>query len=220
MMKRLCYILVLALLAPVFANEYVDVKTDSSYEYHNHKWYEVYFSKDTKNPAVVVWTITKEDVIIAAAAQNSNRKSWPFVACKSAKSAGRNYSKSGFHQGHMCPAEDEGQSTTRSKNTFRACNVCPQTKKLNRGVWQKYEKYERNLAQKHKVVTVACGPYYKKDSDITIIGRDKVRVPDGFFKVYVYDNTVEAMLFEQSDEVRETSLFEIQEITGIDIELK
>lgn len=217
MMKRLCYILVLVLLAPVFANEYVDVKTDSSYEYHDHEWYEVYFDKYTKNPAAVVWTITEEDVIIAS--QNSNRKSWSFVACKSAKSASRNYPKSGFDQGHMCPAEDEDQSTARSKNTFRACNICPQTKKLNRGVWQKYEKHERNLAQKHGVVTVICGPYYK-DGAITVIGKDNVRVPDGFFKVYVYDSTVEAMLFDQSDDARETSLFEIQEITGIDIELK
>lgn len=207
-------IMMLLLVGSVFC---IDIRYTGSdeLEYHNHDAYEVWFDLATKNPAYVVWSLTEEDAILAS--QSSNRKSWSFVACKSAKSASRNYPKTGFDQGHMCPAEDEDQTTARSKNTFRACNICPQTSALNRGIWSQYEKKERSLAQKYQDIRIVCGPIYYADAAPVYIGKDNLRVPDEFFKVFYYDGHFEAYIFGQDNSVRESTLDEIKDLTDIEI---
>lgn len=210
-------IMMLSFISSIFC---IDVRYtgEDTLEYHNHDTYEVWFDLITKNPAYVVWSLTEEDAILAA--QSSNRKSgWSFTSCGSARSANRNYPNTGYQRGHMCPAEDQDQSIPRSKNTFRACNICPQTKALNQnpGEWYKYEEKERKLAQKYQEITIVCGPIYYSNLAPIYIGKDNLRVPDEFFKVFYYDGHFEAYIFGQDNSVKESTLEEVESLTGISI---
>lgn len=203
----------------VFGNDYVKVSSATEYEYHDHDTYEVWFDTFNKNPAYVIYTLRAEDVIEAEAV--NNRKSWSFVKCGSANAGNRNYPKSGFDQGHMCSSASQDWSIESAKNTFRACNICPQTPALNRGIWKSYEDYERRLAKEHMVVTIICGPVYYNDKYAPVyIGKDNIRVPDGFFKMFVYDGKVQmTLLFTQSNEVSGTTLRKIEQLENFEVEV-
>lgn len=229
-MKRIMFAVLLFLAAFVYANEHVEIAGIDAYEYHNHETYEVWFDTTTKNPAVVVWDLTAEDAILSD--QSKNRPDSKFPDCGSAKHAKENYYKSTYDKGHMCPNNDRDWTKAAAKNTFRACNICPQTPKLNRGIWKSYESYGHKLANEHMLVTIICGPYY--DSTVGpryIEAKDNIRIPDGFFKVFVYKESgqtkVFAVKFKQTDDknddkniVSGTNLDWIKQMTGLTILVK
>lgn len=223
-MKKFASILMLALLPAffIYSNSHADIAGVNRYEHHDHDTYELWFDTNWKNPAIVVWDLTAEEAILSD--QSSNRAGGSFVACGSAKSASRNYPNSGYDRGHMCPNNDRDWSKSASKNTFRACNICPQLPDLNRsgGAWFNYEKYGHTLAKEHMLVTIVCGPYYDSSIAPKYIGKDNVRVPDGFFKVFVYQESgklkASAFKFTQTkDGVSGTTLDWIEQMTGISI---
>lgn len=215
-MKRLITLLfIISCASLLVANEHVSVTSDIQYEYHNHETFEVWYDIDTKNPAYVIWDLTAEDAIISA--QNNHRKSWTFNKCGSAPNATVTYKKSGFDRGHMCPNEDRDLSEDDARNTFRGCNVCPQTHKLNAGRWKIWEEKERSLAQKYGLVTVIAGPVYT-DKNVRIKGEHVV--PDMFFKIIIINNEPKYVLvFDQSNTETFVSLEDIEKLTGLKFEI-
>lgn len=223
-MKRAIFIVLLFFAAFAYCNEHVKIDGAEAYEYHDHETYEVWFDTTTKNPAVVVWDLTIEDVVLSD--QSKNRPDSKFSDCGSAKHAKENYYKSGYDRGHMCPNNDRDWSKAAAKNTFRACNICPQLPEVNRkGDWRNYENYGHKLAKEHMLVTIVCGPYY--DSTIGpryIEAKDNIRIPDGFFKAFVYKENgqtkVAAFKFKQSTDkciVSGMTLDWLKQMTGLTI---
>jgi endonuclease G len=107
------------------------------------------------------------------------------------------YTRSGYDKGHMVPAADANTPQDMS-DTFLLTNMTPQVPSLNRGAWRELEESIRNNAWTTRRDTyVITGALYKSIITATI-GKNKVPVPTGYYKIvylplgvkaYYADNT-------------------------------
>ncbi|MBR1769381.1 MAG: DNA/RNA non-specific endonuclease, partial [Bacteroidales bacterium] len=143
--------------------------------------YTVSYNKDLKIPNWVAWKLTAEDVkgTTERASSNYFREDSEVPLPRATR---EDYYKSGWSRGHMFPAGDGKRSKEVMEESFLLTNICPQNSRLNSGDWNEIENACRQWASKYKEVYIVCGPvlYYKKH---TSIGKNKVVVPEAFFKV-------------------------------------
>ncbi len=90
-----------------------------------------------------------------------------------------------YDRGHMCPAGDNKWDKTAMEESFLMTNVCPQYYTLNSGVWNDIEIKCRDWARQEGDVYIVCGPVFfpNKTNREYIGGKNKIPVPDAFFKV-------------------------------------
>ena len=134
----------------------------------------------------------------------------------------------------MCPAGDNKWSEQSMSQTFLLSNICPQNHGLNKNAWNDLEIQCRDWAREYNSVDIVCGPVYRtatrSDGKMRAsafqkyIGRNKVWVPDAFFKVvlcrgrqpkaigFIYENRGGQQ--RMSDCM--CSVDDIERITGID----
>lgn len=212
-MKKFLIFLFLICSISIFANDYVYIKEQNDYEYHNHQTYESWYDIEKKNPAFVIWDLTNDWIIEVE--RNSVRPNSHFQRCLSAPNAIRNYRKSGYDQGHLCPNADMDFDKQSALNTFRSCNICPQTPELNRGIWKVYEDKGHEYAKKYGLVTIIAGPLYSENYQT--IGMDNVAIPSGFFKIFVIDKKFfKILIFSQENkEPKEVSIEELEKISNL-----
>jgi len=134
------------------------------------------------------------------------------------------YYSSGYDRGHMCPAGDNKWDAEAMRDCFLFTNMCPQDHQLNGGPWNDLEIKCRSWAQKFGCVYIVTGPVLEDGVRHKTIGKNKITVPEAFFKVlltlqpspkaigFIYDN--ESGKVSMRDCVR--SVDEVEEITGID----
>lgn len=185
---------------------------------HNHEIYKLFWDESTKNPAVVWYTLSNWQAIESDAVDN---RANDFRSCSQGSSDKKDYVGAKLNgkqidKGHMACSGDFDYSKETSSLTFYMCNMCPQTHSLNAGQWLKYEKRERKLAKDKTQVTVVCGPIYTSDKPI-YISSNKVKIPDAFFKVFIYNDIIEVYYFTQNNTVRVSSLDEIKNLTNLEI---
>ena len=92
------------------------------------------------------------------------------------------YRRSGYDRGHMCPSGDNKWSCLAQEQSFLLTNVCPQDHQLNAGDWNEMESQCRRWAKRYGDIYIVAGPILFKGGHKTI-GRNKVTVPEAFFKV-------------------------------------
>ena len=142
--------------------------------------YTVSYNHETKIPKWVAWHLTADHVDGPL-----KRKDFDFTDDMSVvdpKGYKSDYYRSGYTRGHMCPAGDNKWSAKAMQECFLMTNMCPQTAGLNSGMWNSLEKSCRTWAERYGDVYIVCGPVLLKGSHHTI-GRNKVVVPEAFFKV-------------------------------------
>ena len=140
--------------------------------------YTVSYNHDTKNPNWVAWVLTVDHASGSVARMDfMDDEDMP-----SPKGCLSDYYNSGFDRGHMCPAGDNKWSEEAMEDCFLITNMCPQNNNLNRGVWNSIEQQCRSWAKKYGKVYVVCGPVYLNQQHRKI-GKNKVVVPEAFFKV-------------------------------------
>jgi endonuclease G len=61
-------------------------------------------------------------------------------------------------------------------------NICPQDRGLNSGLWNVIERDCRKWAKKYGDLYIVCGPVFL-NREHEVIGKNKVVVPEAFFKV-------------------------------------
>lgn len=93
----------------------------------------------------------------------------------------RNYKQSGYDKGHLCPAGDMEFGAAAYNDTFFTSNISPQLHDFNSGVWNRLEQKVRYWAVKYDGVYVVTGGVLA--SSLKTIGKEKVSVPDYFYKV-------------------------------------
>lgn len=107
------------------------------------------------------------------------------------------YRGSGLDRGHMAPSMDFNWDESIENESYYLSNMCPQDHEFNSGIWLDLEHQVRRWARRDSAICVACGPILpRKDKNgklinpvtgneyhITTIGRNKVLVPEHFFKV-------------------------------------
>ena len=197
------------------------------------KGYTTSYNSRTKTPNWVAWHLTKNHTY------GSNQRSQEvFVedeSVKAPRAPDNDYYNSRYDRGHMCPAGDNKWDAQAMKESFLFTNVCPQNHGLNKYEWNDLELLCRDWARKYGAVDIVCGPLYSSagerfrvgestDFQQKTIGRNKVWVPDAFFKVvlcrqgrpkaigFVYRNEGKTQLMEEAV----CSVDEIETMTGID----
>lgn len=103
----------------------------------------------------------------------------PKIQCIQAHT--NDYTRSGYDRGHMAPAADMKWDRNAMAESFYLSNICPQHPELNRRAWKILEERVRDWTQSDSLLIVVCGPLL--NDACTRIGRNKVSIPDGFFKV-------------------------------------
>jgi endonuclease G len=93
----------------------------------------------------------------------------------------RNYKKSGYDRGHLCPAGDRRFTKEAYDETFFTSNITPQRNDFNAGVWNRLEMKTRYWAKKYKHLYIVTGGILTKD--LSTIGYENVAVPEYFYKI-------------------------------------
>lgn len=91
------------------------------------------------------------------------------------------YTNSGYHRGHMCPAKDRSMTEHSMKETFCMSNVAPQTPSLNMGAWKQTEDWIRGEVCHYDSLGVLICPVYLQRDTIRF-GDAPVCVPHAYFK--------------------------------------
>ena len=148
------------------------------------KAYVLSYNKDTKLPNWVAWHLTSEHVDGNCSRDNSyyEDENVPLP-----RATNDDYRGSGWSRGHMCPAGDNKWDCTAMKESNLLTNICPQHASLNSGLWNVIEQDCRKWAKKYGDVYIVCGPVLLNKEHETI-GRNKVVVPEAFFKVILRMN--------------------------------
>lgn len=185
-----------------------------------YEGFTVSFNKDNKTPNYVAWELLGEEV------RNDVQRSDVFWTDSEIEGCPdtRDYTRSGYDRGHMCPAADQKWSQKAMNDCFVMANICPQVNALNAGAWNTLENKERQWAKRDSAILIIAGPIYEK-SDNKRIGNAGVRVPGAFFKVllapyakeprgiaFVYPNMNSAGNMQDYA----MSIDELEQITGFD----
>ncbi|MEL1252774.1 DNA/RNA non-specific endonuclease [Flavobacterium sp. DGU38] len=135
----------------------------------------------------------------------------------------RNYKKSGYDKGHLCPAGDMEFDKKAYDDTFYTSNISPQNHEFNSGIWNRLENKVRYWAEKYNNVYVVTGGILK-DSDKKI-GTEEVSVPKYFYKIVLTKLGKEhkAIAFLIPNEKSQKGIYEfvvpvetLEKMTGID----
>ncbi|WP_407919661.1 DNA/RNA non-specific endonuclease [Cysteiniphilum halobium] len=105
------------------------------------------------------------------------------------------YKRSGYDRGHLAPYAAMDFNKTSAKQSFYLSNMSPQKSGLNRQGWAKLESDVRFWAQMYKEVYVYTGPVFKNSKTHKTIGKNKIWVPEYFFKVVYAPKQDKAIAF-------------------------
>ena len=144
----------------------------------HHKGYTVSYNKDLKIPNWVSYELTRQET------KGKEKRSDNFIAdplVKGTIATNADYARSGYDKGHMAPAADMKWSPEVMKESFYFSNMCPQHPQLNRRGWKNLEEKIRDWAIADSAIIIICGPIINQSS--RTIGKNKVAVPERFFKV-------------------------------------
>lgn len=184
--------------------------------------YTVSYNSTTKTANWVAWHLTKAHT--SGPVQRSGEMFTEDAAVKSPRATDADYYNSRYDRGHMCPAGDNKWSQQAMDDTFLFTNICPQNHGLNKYEWNDLEMRCREWAKTYGAVDIVCGPLFRAQGEQKTIGRNKVWVPEAFFKVilcrkggakaigFVYQNAGR----KQSREQAVRTVDEIERLTGID----
>ena len=197
------------------------------------KGYTVSYNSETKNPNWVAWHLTKSHTY--GSFQRHQEVFTEDTDVKAPRATDSDYYNSRYDRGHMCPAGDNKWDKQAMMESFLFTNVCPQNHGLNKYEWNHLEIVCRDWAKTYGAVDIVCGPIYSSKADRyrvgkssqnaqKTIGRNKVWVPDAFFKVvlcrqgrpkaigFIYRNEGVKQLVEEAV----CTVDKVEELTGID----
>ncbi len=134
--------------------------------------YESHFNIEIKEPLFVTYKMYK-------GGGDCSRVGFRFKNdTKIPMATSKDYSASGYDQGHLVSAEDFAFDCIADEKTFRFYNCLPQTPNLNRGIWKKWESEIRKESQIDELYIITGGHFPEKK----IIGNG-VWVPTHCYKV-------------------------------------
>ena len=205
------------------------IKSNASFDYLptsttgqivKHIGYNLSYSEPHEQAEWVAYTLSKSDI------QQIDRKRPYFIEdpkVKTKSASWRNYKKSGYDKGHLCPAGDKRYTKAAHDETFYTSNISPQNHTFNAGVWNRLEQKTRYWAKKYNHLYVVTGGVLK--GNLKTIGSEKVSVPNLFYKVLL-DYTqpeIKAIAFLMPHKESKKPLYdfvvsidELEQKTGID----
>lgn len=184
MISRTITILILCswVIASVAIAQSKTTEVDLSYS----TWNAVY-SCALGLPVYITWDVTRDDIGSIKREPSMPFRADPRLGSDAVRSS--DYSRSGYHRGHMVPAADRTSSLAAMQETFVMSNVCPQLPALNTGAWKRMENYERVCALRLGRVHIRVAPIFTHEDTLQLAGC-KVAVPHGFIKVIYAANSL------------------------------
>ncbi|PQJ77424.1 DNA/RNA non-specific endonuclease [Polaribacter glomeratus] len=186
----------------------------------NHEGYNLSYSEKHEQAEWVAYSLEKNEIVY------TNRKRPYFIEdpkIKTKSADWRNYKKSGYDKGHLCPAADRRASEESYNETFYTSNITPQNHGFNAGIWNELEQQTRYWAKKYNRIYVISGGVLV--DNLRTIGSEKVAVPNQFYKILL-DYTapeIKTIAFliphkNSNQPLQEfvVSIDEIEQLTGID----
>ncbi len=156
--------------------------------------YTTSYNHETRCPNWVAWTLTRDHSRGSQLRENERFEEDPDV--KTPRATFQDFYSSRYDRGHMCPAGDNKWSRQAMTESFLLTNICPQNHGLNKDDWNDLEIQCRSWARQFGEVTIVCGPIFDAEAQPRTIGKNKVRVPDRFFKVvYCAEPSPRALAF-------------------------
>ena len=185
------------------------------------KGYTTAYNSEARIPFWVAWHLTREHT-----EGNVKRPRKAFHEDDDVdypKATDDDYYNSGYDRGHMCPAADNKWDEDAMMESFLFTNMCPQNHGLNVGDWNEMENQCRRWAKKYGDIYIVCGPILYKSTHKRI-GRNKVVVPEAFFKVVMRTTPEPAAIgfvYKNKDGNRPkgdyvNTVDEVERITGFD----
>lgn len=187
-----------------------------------YRGYVSSYNTETLIPDWVAYELTREET--RGKATRADKNFSMDLSFKGKQAMREDYMGSGWTRGHMAPAGDFFWSDEAMEETFYFMNICPQREELNNKDWQYLEKQVREWANRYGKVWVVSGPIIGENIYGTI-GRDRVVVPDAFFKaVMVHDGRrYQSIAFVMGNDAERywlqdcaLTIDELEERTGID----
>lgn len=152
--------------------------TSTTHQLIKHSYYALSYNEQAEQAEWVAYELKKDYI------KNNNFKRPFFVADPKVKTGSadwRNYKKSGFDKGHLCPAGDMEFDQNAYNDTFFTSNIAPQNHEFNAGIWNRLEQKVRYWALRYDGVYVITGGVLGKSKNT--IGKEKVQVPEFFYKI-------------------------------------
>ncbi|WP_149205632.1 DNA/RNA non-specific endonuclease [Flavobacterium johnsoniae] len=194
--------------------------TSTTNQIVKHKYYTLSYNEKFEQAEWVAYELKKEYL------KNGNFKRPYFIEDPKVTTGSadwRNYKKSGYDKGHLCPAGDMEFSEEAYNDTFYTSNISPQKHDFNSGIWNRIEQKTRYWAGKYNDIYVVTGGVLK-DTDKKI-GTEKVSVPKYFYKIVLAKSGKEhkAIAFLVPNEDSDKSIYDfvvpietVEKMTGID----
>ena len=186
-----------------------------------HHYYSLSYNEKAEQPEWVAYELKPDQL------KYIDRKRPYFIQDRKVKTKSadyHNYKNSGYDKGHLCPAGDRRFSKDAFNETFLTSNISPQNHQFNAGIWNRLEQKTRYWTKKYGNLYVITGGVLK-DKNLKTIGREKVVVPNRFYKIILDYNTskpkIIAFLVPNKDTNLPlykftTTVDDIEKITGID----
>ena len=151
------------------------------------------YNYETKQPSWVAYRLTAQSVS-SKLKRHDEFQPDPEVPAKY-RAVLSDYKRSGYDRGHLAPYAAMDFNKTSAKQSFYLSNMSPQKGGLNRQGWAKLESDVRFWAQMYKEVYVYTGPVFKNSKTHKTIGKNKIWVPEYFFKVVYAPKQDKAIAF-------------------------
>ncbi|WP_440993422.1 DNA/RNA non-specific endonuclease [Cysteiniphilum litorale] len=179
------------------------------------------YNYETKQPSWVAYRLTAQSVS-SKLKRNDEFQPDPEVPAKY-RAELSDYKRSGYDRGHLAPYAAMDFNKTSAKQSFYLSNMSPQKGGLNRQGWAKLESDVRFWAQMYKEVYVYTGPVFKNSKTHKTIGKNKIWVPEYFFKVVYAPKQDKAIAFimpnarvDKKDVAKyRVSIKDVEERTGL-----
>lgn len=143
--------------------------------------FTVLYNPQTRQPKMVEYTLTAEQVYATENTPDIPRHFMPDPELDLPQASSDDYKGSGWSRGHMARRQDMKWSAQAIQESDFYTNICPQHEKLNTKLWNRIEDKVRLLAKEYDSVHVVCGPIFT-DTANGFIGPHRLPVPDFFFK--------------------------------------
>jgi endonuclease G len=171
----------------------------------SHNFYTLSYSEKHEQAEWVSYELKSGHI------SKNNFKRPYFVEDKKVKSKSadwRNYKKSGYDKGHLCPAGDRTFDYDAYHETFLTSNISPQNNEFNSGIWNRLEQKTRYWSKKLGEVYVVTGGVLEEQ--LNHIGEEQVSVPNYFYKIIMNTNDKElnAIAFLIPNEPSSQSFYE------------
>jgi endonuclease G len=146
----------------------------------DHGVFVVSYNPTKLVPNWVAWRLVTEDM--GTFHRTDPFHADPMLPAKMPGPRARDYARSGYDKGHMCPSGDRNVSEAVNDETFVMTNMQPQRHALNAGPWEGLEKLERDVARDGKQVFVVAGGIFDA-TPVRLAGGEAV--PRANFKIVV-----------------------------------